>query len=82
MFGVTGATPASTAREPVWTVWAAVTELLTEVSRVYASTGLVTRLSRMVAGTILVLKGGLAIEFGLDFAMMVGPRPKKINEHK
>ena len=71
MFCVTGATPTATAREPVLTVQATVTKLLTEVPGGYTSTGLVTWLSWVVAGTILVLEGGLTVELGLNLAMMV-----------
>ena len=76
MLSVTRATPTATAGEPILTVVAAVTELLTEAPRGYASTGLVTRLSRVVAGTVLVLERGLPIKLGLDLTMMVGPRPE------
>ena len=61
MFGVAGASPASTAGEAVLTVRAAVTELLTEVPGGDARTRVVAWLSRVVAGLVVVLVGGLAI---------------------
>ena len=75
VFSVAGATPTATPWEPVLTVGATVTELLAEAPWGYTSTGLVTWLSRVVTGTILVLEGGLTVQFGLDLTMVIRPRP-------
>ena len=62
----------------------AVAILLTEVTCSHTRAGMVARLSWVQAGGIVVAVVGLAFQFGLYLAMMVGPCPegREENDHK
>jgi len=77
MFSVTGSCPTAAARETILAVWATVAVLLTEVGGegTTAGAGAITRLARVEARLVVVPIGSLALQLGLDLAMVVRPCP-------
>jgi len=77
MFSVAGSRPTTAARETILAVWATVAVLLTEVGGegTTAGAGAITRLPGVEARLVVVPIGSLALQLGLDLAMMVRPCP-------
>jgi len=77
VLGLAGSGTASTAREPVGAVQAALAELLTELVGLDAGAGVVAALARMLARLVVVLVASGPTQLGLDLAVVLGPRPGK-----